>query len=240
MSLADLGDGAAAGEPGGHAPVADAGDLRDEAGADHETCAAVEVERGRARIHHRADAENDLRVGFLQFAGDRAEQVTGEIAAVGELDRGRAAPGAGADHVQTNLGVRVIEDRDHALGFKGVQDGEAVVAHDLDPSAGRSGSGTCLSHPAHGREGSVQDRAELCVSDPGVLSAPAAARRTGRRTRAPRRVDRAASGGGGSAAGGKSVKWRGTLNSTDAASVERLSRIVANTTISRRGQSQKW
>ena len=58
-----------------------------------------------------------------QLAGDVAEQVAGEVAAVGELDHPGPAPGAGADDVEADLRVRMIEDRGHALMFEGGQDG---------------------------------------------------------------------------------------------------------------------
>jgi hypothetical protein len=136
VGLADLGDRAAAREIRRHAPVADARDLGDQAGADHEAGAAVQVEGGGRGVDHRADAEDDVRVGALQLAGEVAEQVAGEVAAVGELDRLRPAAGAGADDVEADLGIRVIEDRRHALGLQGGEDREAVVTHGglRDPS----------------------------------------------------------------------------------------------------------
>ena len=168
MGLTDLGDRAAAGEISGHAPVADTGDLGDQAGADHEARAAIEVEAGRARIDDRADAEDDVGIGLLQFARDLAEQVAGEVAAIGELDHRRAAAGAGADDVQADLRIRMVEDRGHALGLQGGQDGEAVVAHGQISSAGRSGSPPCLSHPPHAGKAPGRAGMELCVSRAGV------------------------------------------------------------------------
>ena len=203
MGLADLGHRAAAREICGHAPVADAGDVGDQARADHEPGTPVEVERGCARIDHRADAEDDVGVGLLQLTRDLAEQVAGEVTAVGELDHGRAATGAGADDVEADLRIRMVEDRGHALGLQGGQDGEAVVAHGLISSAGRSGSPPCLSHPSPSGKAPVQVGVELCVSKPAPpIRSSVVSRRRDRKTRARRRGDRDASDDGGNEAGG--------------------------------------
>src|SRR5690606_17575478 len=66
---------------------------------------------------------------FLQLAGEVAEEVDGEVAAVGELDGPGAATCAGADDLKADLRVRVVEDRSYALALEGGEDRQTVVAH---------------------------------------------------------------------------------------------------------------
>ena len=84
-------------------------------------------------IDDRADAQHHVRIRLDQFAIDLAEQVAGEVAAIGELDDRRPAARAGANDVQADLGVGVVEDRAHALGLKRLKHADAIMGHGRVP-----------------------------------------------------------------------------------------------------------
>ena len=99
LGLRDLRSAAATRRVGDLAPVAGARDIRIQQRTHHEIGSAVDIERSRAGIDHRSDAEDHLghfaRAVPLQFG----EHLPGMIAAIGELQQRAAAGGARRRHL---------------------------------------------------------------------------------------------------------------------------------------------
>ena len=129
VRVRDLAGRAAAGRVGDAAPVADLGDVGVENGADHEPGAVGDVDARGGRVDDRAHAHDHRRVRLGEMPRHLEEHVRGEIAAVGELDALGAAVGAGLDDLLTDLGVRMIENRDHSLFHHRGQHTHPILVH---------------------------------------------------------------------------------------------------------------
>ena len=119
----DLGDAAAAGGVGHKATVAYFGDFGVEQRAHHEACAELEVERGGGGVDNRAYAEGELGTFGGGIFDQFAENLVGEVTAVGELEGADAAVVACFHDLLGNLEVFVVEHGHHACGADFGQNG---------------------------------------------------------------------------------------------------------------------
>ena len=109
----DLRDAAAAGGVSHEATVAYFGDFGVEQRAHHEACAELEVERGGGGGDNRAYAEGELGTFGGGIFDQFAENLVGEVTAVGELEGTHAALVAGFHDLLGDRYVLVVKYGNH-------------------------------------------------------------------------------------------------------------------------------
>ena len=128
----DLADRAAARAVRDQPAVADRSDGRIEQGADDKVGAELDVEGGRTGIHDGPDADDHAGKFLVGVLDEFAEDLLGEITAVGEFEGADTAVIAGLEDLFGDIDIRMVEDRDHAGLFHRLDDFEfAVFCHDL-------------------------------------------------------------------------------------------------------------